>query len=193
MKTGRSFPTGMALLAAVCLLAACAGSGPTRVESDLGIKGAPDWVNEGTAILKTRDGRLFHGVGSAPPMGDRSLQTSTADDRARAEVARVLSSYMNVASQDYTAASVSGDQALPAASVSRQIEAISRVNLAGSRIIGRWRDEKTDIIYALAELDLDQVKDILGRVDDMNAGLREHIREQGDNIFDGMAKEKEKE
>lgn len=191
MKTGRGFLTGMALLAGFCLLAACAGSGPTRVESDLHIDDAPDWVNEGTAILKTRDGRLFHGVGSAPPLGDRSLQTSTADDRARAELARVLSSYMNVASQDYTAASGSGDQALPAASVSRQIEAISRVNLAGSRIIGRWRDEQTDIIYALAELDLDQVKDLLERVDDMNAGLRGHIREQGDNIFDGMAKEKE--
>ena len=161
------------------------------MESDLHIDGAPDWVNEGTAILKTHDGRMFHGVGSAPHMGDRSLQTSTADDRARAELARVLSSYMDVASHDYTAASGGGDQTLSTASISRQIDAVSRINLAGSRIIGRWRDEKTNIIYALAELDLGQVKDILGRVDDMNAGLRGHILEQGDNIFDGMAKEKE--
>ncbi|MCC6302516.1 MAG: hypothetical protein IT489_06925 [Gammaproteobacteria bacterium] len=191
MMTGRSFLMGAVVLAAAGLLAACAGSGPTRVESDLGIAGAPDWVNEGTAILKTRDGRLFHGVGSAPPMGDRSLQTSTADDRARAELARVLSSYMDVASHDYTAASGSGDQALPAASVSRQIEAISRVNLAGSRIIGRWSDEKSGVIYALAELDMEQVKDTLQRVEDMNAGLRDHLRERGDNIFDGMARERQ--
>jgi hypothetical protein len=172
------------------LLAGCAGSGPTQVESDLHIKGAPDWVNEGTAILKTRDGRLFHGVGSAPPLGDRSLQTSTADDRARAELARVLSSYMDVVSHDYTAASGSGDQAVNAASVSRQIEAVTHVNLAGSRIIGRWRDEKTDIIYALAELDMEQVRGTLDRVQDMNAGLRDFIDDKGNNIFDGMAKEK---
>lgn len=177
-------------LGAAALLAGCAGSGPTRVESDLHIKGAPDWVNEGTAILKARAGRLFHGVGSAPPMGDRSLQTSTADDRARAELARVLSAYLDVVSRDYTAASGSGEQALSTASVSRQIETVTRVNLAGSRIIGRWRDERTDVIYALAELDMEQVRGTLERVEDMNAGLRDHITRQGDNIFDGMAKER---
>jgi len=180
-----------ALLGAASVLAGCAGTGPTQVESDLGIKGAPDWVNEGTAILKTRDGRLFHGVGSAPLMGDPSLQTSTADDRARAELARVLSSYMDVVSSDYTAASGTGEQAMPAASVSRQIEAVTRVNLTGSRIIGRWRDERTDIIYSLAELDMEQVRGTLERVEDMNAGLRDYISQRGDNIFDGMAKEKE--
>lgn len=193
MNTGRRFSIVIGVLGVLGmgLLAACAGSGPTQVESDLHIKGAPDWVNEGTAILKTRDGRLFHGVGSAPPMSDRSLQTSTADDRARAELARVLSSYMDVVSHDYTAASGSGEQALLATSVSRQIESITHVNLTGSRIIGRWRDEKTDIIYALAELDMEQVHDTLARVQDMNEGLRDYINNQGNNIFDGMAKEKE--
>ena len=65
-------------------LAISACSSTTKVESDLGIKGAPDWVNEGTNILSEKDGRLFHGVGSASPMGDMALQKSVADDRARA-------------------------------------------------------------------------------------------------------------
>src|SRR3569832_2031084 len=60
--------TGIAVL---WLLAAC--STKNVVESDLHMKGAPDWVNEGTQILKTGDGRLFLGVGSAPPLGDLSL------------------------------------------------------------------------------------------------------------------------
>src|SRR5450759_3079121 len=79
----------MALLA----LAISACSSTTKVESDLGIKGAPDWVNEGTNVLNDKDGRLFHGVGSSSPTGDVALQKSVADDRARAEVARALSSY----------------------------------------------------------------------------------------------------
>jgi hypothetical protein len=29
------------------------------------------------------------------------------------------------------------------------------------------------------------------RVEDMNAGLRDHITQRGDNIFDGMARETE--
>src|SRR4051812_36081900 len=88
------------------LLAAC--SSPTLLESDLSIKGAPDWVNKGTAYVNNKDGKLFHGVGSTGPVGDEALQRSVADDRARAEVARIFSSYLDVVSRDYQAASRSG-------------------------------------------------------------------------------------
>ncbi|MGH9454496.1 MAG: LPP20 family lipoprotein, partial [Terriglobia bacterium] len=80
------------LLTAALWLAAC--SNRTVVPSNPGIKGAPDWVNQGSQALNDRDGRLIHGIGLAPAMNDLSLQTSTADERARAEVARVLSSFM---------------------------------------------------------------------------------------------------
>ncbi len=169
-------------------LTAC--SSTTKVESDLGIKGAPDWVNEGTAVLNNKDGRLFHGVGSASPTGDMSLQRSVADDRARAEVARVLSSYMDVVSNDYMASAKSGGAAVAEESVSRQIKNLSKVNLAGARIIGSWRDPKTNIIYSIAELDMKQVKDTLEGVQDMNSDLKRYIENQADNIFDRVAKEK---
>lgn len=170
--------------AVAVLLTGCAGR--TTVESDLHIKGAPDWVNEGTNMLRTRDGRLFHGVGSAPPVGDRSLQTETADNRARAELARTLSSYMEVVSQDFTAAAGSGEAAVTEASISRQIENMTRVNLTGSRIIGRWRDERTGTIYSLAELDMEEVQSNLQRVRAMNQELRGYIAREGINIFDRM-------
>ncbi len=171
------------------LLAACS-SGPTKVESDLSIKGAPDWVNEGTNILNNKNGRLFHGVGSAEPMGDMALQTSTADDRARAEVARILSSYMDVVSSSYQAAAKSGDNTVNEESVSRQIKNLTKVNLSGVRIIGRWRDPKTNTIWSIAELDMNQLKGTLAGVQDMNADLKRYIETSGDNIFDRVAKEK---
>jgi hypothetical protein len=176
----------LALLAA--LITACS-SGPTKVESDLGIKGAPDWVNEGTSILNNKDGRLFHGVGLAPPVGDMSLQKSMADDRARAEVARVLSSYMDVVTNDYVAAAKSGGTGVAEESVSRQIKNLSKVNLTGAKIIGSWRDPKTNTIYSIAELDMKQVKDTLSGVQDMNTDLKRYIETQADNIFDRVAKE----
>ena len=55
----------LAAAALAVVLTAC-GGGKTIVESDLGIKGAPDWVNKGTQVLNDKDGRLFHGVGSSP-------------------------------------------------------------------------------------------------------------------------------
>ncbi len=188
MKSGRTLLAVTVVIGMALSLMAC--SGKTRVESDMSIKGAPNWVNEGTHVLKTRDARLFHGVGLAPPMGDQSLQTSTADDRARAELARVLSSYMDVVSQDYSGAAGSGEDAVFQTTVSRQIENVTHLNLAGSRIIARWRDTRTDNIYALAELDMAQVQDTVKGVQDMNTGLREHILREGGNIFDRIAEEK---
>lgn len=172
----------------VLVLSACAGK--TKVESDMNISGAPDWVNEGTNILKDKDGRLFHGVGFAPEMGDMSLQKSTADNRARAEVARVLSSYMNVVSRDYVESSGTGEQQELSQAVSHDIENITKVNLTGAKIIGNYRDKKTSTIYSIAELDMKHVKSILDNVENMNAGFREYIKSQGDNIFDRMAGER---
>jgi hypothetical protein len=173
------------LLLSVFITAVVAGcGGKTMVESDLRIKGAPDWVNEGTAILKNRDGRFFHGIGSAPMMGDESLQVATADNRARAEIARILTSYMDVVYNDYTATSASSDQPLTENEISRQIQNISKVNLSGAHIIGHWRDKRTGSIYALAELDMKHVKETVANVKDMNADVRQHILDNGETIFD---------
>jgi len=176
----------MALL--VITITAC--SSTTKVESNLGIKGAPDWVNEGTNILNEKDGRLFHGMGSAAPMGDMALQKSVADDRARAEVARVLSSYMDVVSSDYLSSAKAGGANTNEEAVSRQIKALTKVNLSGAKVIGSWRDPKTNIIYSIVELDMKQVKSTLAGTQDMNDDLRRYIETSADNIFDRVAKEK---
>src|SRR3990172_4749480 len=116
-----------AVLACAALLAAWAGR--TQLESDIGVKGAPDWVNKGTAYVKNQDGKLFHGVGSAGPTGDASLQRSVADDRARAELARIFSSYLDVVSSDYQAAARSGDSKVSEEAGSRPIRDLSKGNL----------------------------------------------------------------
>ena len=172
-------------------LAVSACSSTTKVESDLGLKGAPDWVNEGTNTLNDKDGRLFHGVGSASPMGDMALQKSVADDRARAEVARVLSSYMDVISSDYMASAKAGGENVSEESVTRQIKALTKINLTGAKVIGSWRDPKTNTIYSIVELDMKQVKSTLAGTQDMNNDLRRYIESSADNIFDRVVKEKQ--
>jgi hypothetical protein len=170
-------------------LAAC-GGGKTIVESDLGIKGAPDWVNKGTQAVNDKDGRLFHGVGSAPTLGDDALQRSTADDRARAEVARVLSTYIDAVSSDFTAATGTGANASADQSVSRQIKAVTKQNLAGSKIIGRWKDSKTNMVYSIAELDFKSVKTTLEGANGMNDDLKRYIGRNAENVFDKVSGEK---
>ena len=194
MKNFSAITKLLSLAVLVAVVSGCA-SEPTKVESNLGIKGAPDWVNEGTSALSTKDGRLFHGVGSASPMGDLALQKSVADDRARAEVARVLSSYLDVMSNDYMASAKSGEagdksSGVNEEAVSRQIKNTSKINMAGARIIGSWKDPKTNTVWSIAELDMDHVKKTMSGVNDMNADLKRYIDTTADNIFDRVAKEK---
>lgn len=177
----------VALTAVAIGLGGC--SSQTVVESDMRIKGAPDWVNEGTNVLKTRDGRLFHGLGSAPVMGDESLQVSTADDRARAEVARALTSYMDVVTKDYLASAQTAQGAVVDQSVSRSIENVTKINLAGARIIAHWKQKKTNVVYALAEIDMKAVKETMEKVEAMTPGFKTHFNEKADSLFDSMAKE----
>src|SRR3990170_3180993 len=129
-------------------------------------------------------------IAAAAPMGDPSLQRATADDRARAEVARIFSSYLDVVSNDYQAAAKSGGAAASEESVSRQIKNFTQVNLAGARIIARWQDKKTGTVYAIAELDAKGMKDTLGLAREMNEDMRRYIRDNADNIFDRVTKEK---
>ena len=147
-------------------LAGCAGR--TRLESDLKVRGAPDWVNKGTAYVEDKDGRLFHGVGSAGPAGDDVLQRAIADDRARAEVARIFSSYLEVASRDFQAAGRSGEARTSEEALSRQIHSLSKVNLSGAKIVARWLDARTKTVYSIAELDVKHVTGILSATHDMN-------------------------
>jgi hypothetical protein len=172
-------------------LGAC-GGGKTIVESDLGIKGAPDWVNKGTQAVNDKDGRLFHGVGSSASLGDEPLQRSTADDRARAEVARMLSTYIDAVSSDYSAASGTGANANADQSVSRQIKAVTKQNLAGSKIIGRWKDSRTNMVYSIAEIDLKQVKTTLEGANGMNDDLKRYVGRNAENVFDKVSGEKSK-
>ena len=166
-------------------LGACAGR--TQLESNLGIKGAPDWVNKGTAYVNDKDGRLFHGVGSAAPMGDPALQRATADDRARAEVARIFSSFMDVVSNDYQSSAKSGDSQVSEENVSRQVKALTQVDLAGARIVAHWKDDRTNVLWSIAELDIKRVKETVGATGQMNENARRYIQSNADNVFDRLA------
>jgi hypothetical protein len=172
----------------LAILAAC--SSRTQLDSDLGIKGAPEWVNKGTAYVGNQDDRLFHGVGSAQPMGDAALQRAIADDRARAEVARIFSSYLDVVSNDYQAASRSGTSVSADEAVSRQIKSLSQLNLAGTRIVAHWKDAKSQTLWSIAELDIKQVKTATAAAAEMNDAARGYVQTHANNIFDRVSQEK---
>ena len=152
-------------------LAGCSSNSSKNIESNLRIKGAPDWVNEGTRAVNDKNGRLVHGVGSAPKLGDESLQKTTADNRARTEIARVISTFIDSSIADFSAAN---GETVDAA-VSREIKSSTVTLLSGARIMGRWKDKKSGDIYSFAELDLKKIEDAVAKAEVLNANLKDYI------------------
>ncbi len=167
----------------VLALGAC--SSKTTIESDMGLDNAPDWVNEGTQAVSNDDGRLIHGVGMAPPMGDVSLQKATADNRARAEIARVLSTYVDAVISDYTA-STGGETDM---NVEREIRSTTQLVLSGARMLGHWKDEDSGDVYAFAELDMDAVDKSLETATALSDAFKGHYKENADANFDRFMEE----
>ena len=79
---------GLFCLSAALLLVGC-GSGDRKKTSTIA-PGSPSWVTQGSGTFK--DG--FYGVGSVTGVKDKSLAVSTANFRARAEIAAIVKTYV---------------------------------------------------------------------------------------------------
>lgn len=151
---------------------------------NLTIKDAPQWVNTGTTYETMQGNRVFHGVGLAPVMGDEALQKSVAKGRARRELQRILTTYLNdLASQYKTTASsdttsASGDKA------AGQLIMLGKPALQQARVVARWHDKRTGTLYTLLQLDLNAVKRIAEQKNDISPATKQFIQEYGDIVFD---------
>lgn len=181
----------------VSYLPACSNK-PVHVEkkSELNpvaslIKGAPDWVNKGSNIQVKQDGRFFYGVAFASPMGDMAHQKSVADDGARVESYRQLSSYLNFVSACYRDTLKSGDAGVKAEAVAAQITRSVTDDMASARIIGSWRDPESNTIWSIAELDLTYVKNMMFDQKELDDGVKYFFDANSESIFDRIAGERQ--
>jgi len=169
---------GILMTLALALIAGCSGS--QKIESDLGIAGAPDWVNEGTQAVDSDKGRFIYGVASAPALGDEALQISAAENRARAEVARVVSTYVDATISDYSASA--GDEA--DLSIEQSINSVTQSVLNGSKVKGRWRDENSGNIWAFVEMDMKSLDNAISTAGKLSQGFKDYYRGHSGTNFD---------
>ena len=108
--------------------------------------GEPGWVKRGSAAVKGDGGRLFYGVGAAGGISNPSLLRSTADNRARAELAKVFQTFSASLMHDY--ANSDGAQ-----NVEQAVKTLSSMSLEGVTITDRYV-ARDGTLYSLASLDL---------------------------------------
>ena len=157
-----------------------AASGAATASWDLGAKGQPAWIDRGSAAIHGDGGRVFYGVGSAGAIRDPALLRGTADNRARAELARVFSTFTAALMQDH--ASSDGAQ-----SVDQTVKTLAASSLDGVEIVDRYV-AADGTLYALAALDAARVVPAIAQAKAQGLVKSDVTPVTVDDVFDAHAR-----
>lgn len=156
--------------------------------------GPPKWVKQGSGAFNDKDSKSFYGVGAVVGVRNEPLAWDTAENRARAEIAKTFETYTGYLMRDYAASTTAGDFTRNAEeqNVERAIKTFTSTTLSGVRPMERYKDEKTGTYYVLAKLSLEDMKNNLEQAKELNAQVREYVRKNADRLFERLEKEEEK-
>ncbi|WP_455379004.1 LPP20 family lipoprotein [Petrachloros mirabilis] len=156
--------------------------------------GPPKWVKQGSGAFHEKDSKAFYGVGSVIGIKNEPLAWDTAENRARAEIAKSFETYTGYLMRDYAASTTAGDftRNTEEQNVERAIKTITVTTLSGVRPVDRYKDEKAGAYYVLAKLDLEDMKNNLDQAKELNAQVRDFVRQNADKLFDRLEKEEDK-
>lgn len=137
----------------------CGASSSSGSGTSLGVApNAPRWVRRGSVV---EAGSIF-GVGLVTGVNNPALARSTADNRARKEISRVLETYSASLMKDYAASTSAGDSgaADEVQLVEEAVKTYSARLVKGVEIRDHYVDDGQGALYALAELNFDRAGQI---------------------------------
>jgi hypothetical protein len=156
--------------------------------------GPPKWVKQGSGAFNDKDTKAFYGVGAVTGVRNEPLAWDTAENRARAEIAKTFETYTGYLMRDYAASTTAGDftRNSEEQNVERAIKTVTTTTLSGVRPIERYKDEKTGTYYVLTKLNLEEMKNNLEQAKELNAQVRDYVRKNADKLFERLEKEEDK-
>jgi len=186
------FRSAAVFLLTLLVLAGCGGK--DVVKSGY-MKGAPVWVVRGSgAFDDAKEGKVFYGVGMASGIGNHALLRSTAENRARNELAKIFETYSASLMKDYMASTSAADPSATAEEqhVEQAVKTVTSVTLSGGQIVDHWLSEETGELFALARISLEDFKKALAEARELNAGTRDYIRENADRLHEELRMEEDR-
>jgi len=156
--------------------------------------GSPKWVEKGSGYMNDKDSKAFYGVGSISGVRNESLAWDTAENRARAEIAKTFETYTGYLMRDYAASTTAQDftKNTEEQYVERAVKTITTATLSGVIPMDRYKDEGTNTYYVLTKLNLEDMKNNMEKAKELNSQVREYIRKNADRLFERLEKEEEK-
>lgn len=173
------------------LLAGCGGKAKEVPQPEITKPPKPDWVEKGSGAFGGEAGKAFYGVGAAFGIKNPSLLRSTADNRARAEIARIFKTYTAALMKDYQASTMAGNpqETSEEQHVENTIKTFTKAELAGVQIVDHWKDPETGELFALARMDLSVFEDILKQGAELSEAVRQKVVDRAEKAFEDLAKE----
>jgi len=158
--------------------------------------GTPKWVTKGGGYMSEKDSKAFYGVGAVTGIRNEPLAKETADNRARADLAKYIDTYTAYLMRDYAASTTAGDftKSSEEQNVERAVKTFVSAHLSGVQVVDRWeKDEKSGkVTYALAKMDLASFKESVSQMKDLNEAARDFVRKNAERAFDRLQQEEDR-
>jgi hypothetical protein len=182
----------LVVVGVAALTVACGGKTVSEPENLKGID-YPEWVLKGSGAFGGEQGRVFYGVGSVSGIKNHALARSTADNRARAEIAKIFEVYSASLMKDYMASTTAGDMSASSEEqhVEQAIKTFSAQTLSGVQLVDHWF-HPDGTVYALAQLDLEGFTNALDKMNELNANVRDYVRKNAEKVHMDLEKEEAK-
>ena len=180
-RTNTAWRERAALLASVCAifsLAAC--------------ESTPKWVKTGS--YTGPEAKAFYSMGEVMGVRNEPLAWDAAENRARAQMVKILSTYTASLMRDYAASTAVGEFKKTAEEqhIEEATKTFAAATLNGVRPVDRYKDEKKGIYYVVVKMELEDVKDMLMQSTELNSAMRDYVRKNADRAFERLEKEEQK-
>ena len=186
------------MVSLVVLLSAC-GTIPSIPEPPKAMVeyNPPKWVMTGGGAFTDVKGKAFYGVGSATGIKNFSLQRQVADDRARADLAKVFKYYTQTLTKDYQAHTTAGNFETSSEEQNSEsaVKVIVASTLRGVMIIDHFEIPARRELLSLARLDYDAFKQNLEKTEEFKqlpSKVREDIKERADILHKELEQDSNK-
>jgi len=174
----------------VAILSGCTStSTPEKTRVLVGDYQPPEWVNKGSGAFKDAGEKVFYGVGLADGMKNLSLQRTTADDRAIANVATQISSVVKRLKKDYESITAAGKDSTERENVDNAMKVLVNETISGAKIIDHWEHPAKNVLYTLARYELKTLQRQVESRKELSNESRDAIKKKAEQLHDEMTKE----
>ena len=149
--------------------------------------GAPDWV-----LGSSSTAQQICGVGSAAGSRNVSMMRTTAMQRGRTEISRMLEIKVQAMLKDYQATTTGGEDFGKAANDEQHIVDVAKLitdtTLSGTEQKKTWNSD-SGTYYVLMCADIEKFKDSVNKMNQLSESVRKAVTERADKAFDEISKE----